>query len=148
MCSFRAATKSSSSAVEFMYIHTHTVNGDLPGTSAMEYYSPVSDGYSYRWARTEDDDDEVISSVVSLDVNSRKIFGRINYFVHCAYDNIDYELSYVDWLGYGQRYEHTEMFEVKPQTVPGMNNFAAVESLSPPLLHAWEGDTLWMPCCF
>ena len=103
-------------------------------------------GAHYRCSQAEDDNDDVISCVVERE---ERAFGRIDHFIHYKYDSTDHELACMKWFGIGTRCEHTEMYEVRPDgpSCVSLPRLVPVNKLSAPLLHAWVGNVLWIPCC-
>ena len=153
MRTFRVACQSAASThnqtgIGLMHENADAMGSDVPSTYATEYYKAFCSGQRYRCARIEQEDDEVVSSVVAVSTIQGKLFGKIDHFLMVNYDNKTHELAFVNWIGYGQKVNQTEMYEVAQQTVRGVNNIVSFQELSHPLLHAWEGTTLWIPCCF
>ena len=123
----------------------------LPSLTATVYFYAEVAGRRYRCAEIEGPDDEVISSVVGLATpqnGDRLVFGRISHFLLVSYQDTQYELARINWIGYGARQEDTAMYKVSRQPVHGVNALVEVQHLTSPLLHAWEDDVLWVPCCF
>ena len=151
MRAFRAVTRScqpNSTWADYMYSHAGRTD-DIPARTCTVYFAAQKNGAHYRCSQSEDDNDDVISSVVATVYRGERAFGRIDHFIHCRYDSTEHELACMKWFGIGIRCEHTEMYEVRPDgsSCVSLPRLVPVNKLSAPLLHAWEGNVLWIPCC-
>ena len=83
-----------------------------------------------------------VSSIVTykLPVCSTILIGRIQHFIEAG----QHELAYIKWYGKGIFWNDTSMLCCVPDPI-GRNPFKKLPDLSPPMLHAWEDDVLWIP---
>ena len=95
---------------------------------------------------TQTEGDETVSSVVGHVTPQGKLFGKIKYFIHLQYEEDDLELAFINYrIGYGKKVVNTQMYYIENQSVSHVNSFKPLDTLTPPLLHAWENNILWIP---
>lgn len=86
---------------------------------------------------------ETVSSVVGTYFGSLPYFGRISYFLMIETSvGID-EVAYVDWYGRGKWDGECELWFCDSDK-KRINPVVHVTALSKPLVHSWEGTTLWV----
>jgi len=78
------------------------------------------------------------SSVVCMDLDSEILVGRIQYFNHIH----DTEMALVKWYGEIQKDSNTRLWKCLCEEP--FKSCVNIESLSRPLVHAWEGQVLWL----
>ena len=91
-----------------------------------------------------------VSSIVCVSgpqENLPLLVGRIQFFLAHQHKSCTLELAAIKWIGIGIRNENNNLITVNPKTDKNIelaNPLRYLDDISPPLLHAWEDDKLYI----